>query len=194
MFRRPHFVFSPVELEYLELNQKKPVEQLAQALAKSRSAIIRQIAILNGKEVPGKKNKVSVIGKRKDLGGLFMRSGWEADFCRYLKYKGIKFFYEPKVFVFEKIKHGTVSYLPDLYLPETDEYIEIKGQLTSQGRTAVRRFKQFYPDEFKKLKAVTGSLTTKAALFFQSIGVPIYATFNDLKRDYRKIIPNWESQ
>ena len=191
MFRRQAYIFSPLELEYLELNQDKPLDQLCIKLAKSRNAIIKQIKIINGQEAPASKKKRTAIGKRKDLDGLFVRSAWEANFLRYLKYNNIEYFYEPKVFYFEGIKHGTVSYLPDIYLPETDEYIEIKGQLTSQGRTAVNRFFKYFPEEAAKLKAVTGGPNTKASQFFEKHGVPIYAYMNDLNK-LKKIIPNWE--
>jgi hypothetical protein len=111
-----------------------------------------------------------------------------------LKSLKIPFFYEPKNFIFPGIKRGTISYLPDLYLPETDEYIEIKGQLTGKGRTAIRRLAQFYPEEFKKLRMVPASPNTKAAKFAESAGIPIYAYYNELDKKYkdRKLIPEWE--
>lgn len=185
-------VFSPVELDWLAKNKKQPIEQLCIQLAKSRNAIKRQLSILDGKTPPGKKNKKSVIGKRKDLNNLFFRSQWEANFCRILKYEKIDFFYEPKVFYFEGVKRGTMSYLPDIYLPELDIYIEIKGQLTSQGRVAVNRFKKYFPEEAAKLQAVTGRENTKATEFFKKIGVPIYGYYYDLQKKYKPLIKEWE--
>jgi hypothetical protein len=57
MYGRNKFIFSPVEIEWLQLNKDLPLEQCAQALAKSRAAIKRQLDIFAGKEIPGKKNK-----------------------------------------------------------------------------------------------------------------------------------------
>ena len=47
-------------------------------------------------------------------------------------------------------------------------WIEIKGMLDSQSETAIRRFKKYYPEEFKKLKAVVGRKNTKADKFFKN--------------------------
>ena len=49
---------------------------------------------------------------------------------------------------------GTRSYLPDflVILPSGDaEWWEVKGYWTSKGRTAVKRFKKYYPDENLKI-------------------------------------------
>jgi hypothetical protein len=184
--------WSPVEIEWLTINRLLPINQLSTALLKSRNAIMRQLNEIDGKTTPGSKNKNSIIGKRKDLGGLFMRSTWESNFCRFLNYHKIAWLYEPKVFVFDKVKRGTVSYLPDLYLPATDEYIEIKGQLTPKGRVAIKRLRQYYPEEFKKLRAVTASANTQASKFFKEMGVPILFYYNDLVKQYKNIIEHWE--
>lgn len=192
MFRNK-VVWSPLEIEYLKQHRDDiSINQLTIILAKSKNAITRKLAELDGKPLPGKKNKKSLIGKRKDLDNQFFRSRWEANCCRYLKYKKIKYFYEPKTFVFTGIKKGTLSYLPDLYLPDTDEYIEIKGQLTLQGKTAIRRFKKFYPKEFKKLRAIVGRKGTAAEKFFKQLEVPILHYFSNLDKQYKNEIPYWE--
>lgn len=192
MFRNK-VIWSPLETAYLKKHRNDTsINQLTITLAKSKNAIIRKMAELDGKPLPGKKNKKSIIGKRKDLDGQFCRSKWEADYCRYLKYKGIRYHYEPNTFVFKGVKRGTLSYLPDLYLPDTDEYIEVKGQLTPQGKTAIRRFKKFFPDEFSKLKGVVGRKGTAADKFFKSLGVPVIHYFSELDKQYKNIIPYWE--
>jgi hypothetical protein len=185
--------WSPLEEEYLKKHRDNiSLNQLTITLNKSRNAIARKLSEFDGKSLPGKKNKKSIIGKRKDLDGQFCRSSWESNFCRYLKEKGIFYHYEPNTFVFTGIKRGTLSYLPDLYIPSTDEYIEIKGQLTPQGKTAIRRFKKFYPDEFKKLRAVVERKGTAADKFFKSLGVPIIHFYSELDKKYRNVIPHWE--
>jgi len=61
------------------------------------------------------------------------RSKFEAVVIKKLKLKKIKFFYEK-----EKIKYVQPvihrSYLPDLYFPSTNVYVEIKGRFTVADR------------------------------------------------------------
>ena len=185
--------WSPVEIDYLKANRDKISEnQLSVALGKSRNAIKTKCAELDGKKVTKKMSKRSVIGKRVDLDGLFMRSNWEANTLRYLKMKKKTVKYEPKVFYFEGVKSGTMSYLPDFYVEEDDSWIEVKGMLDGRSKTQIRRFKKHYPEEFKKLKVVVGSANTKAAKFFEEMGVPILAYYNDLNKQYKDKIPGWE--
>lgn len=95
---------------------------------------------------------------RRDLDKYF-RSSWEANLGRYYNYAGIKWLYEPKIFYFndsllmgkKKIKKGTLSYTPDFYLPELDTWVEVKGYLRDKDKTKLKRFKKYYPEEFKKL-------------------------------------------
>ena len=119
-----------------------------------------------------------------------MRSRWEANIARWLNYKKKEWKYEPEVFFFEGIKHGTVSYLPDFKVGTL--WLEVKGQLDPKGKTAVRRFKKFYPKEFKKLRAIVGRPGTQADSFFIEMGVPIMAYYHELDRKYKDKIPNWE--
>lgn len=189
-FFRGKVVWSPVETEYLKKNRKKQtINQLSLALAKSRNAIKRKMDELDGKEVPQKQSKRSVIGKRKDLNQYF-RSNWEANIARWFNHEGISWSYEPKVFIFDGIKRGTVSYCPDFRVD--DGWVEVKGLLDSRGRTAIRRFKKYYPEEFKKLKAIVGRPGTKADEFFKSLGVPILGYINELDKEFRNKIANWE--
>ncbi len=191
MFRNK-ITWSPVEIEYLKENREKLSDnQLSIALAKSRNAIKNKCAELDGKPVKKSIAKRSVIGRRKDL-GQFCRSGWEANVLRWLKHSSKKYQYEPKVFPFLDIKHGTTSYCPDIYLPGEDAWIEIKGMLDGKSKTQIRRFKKYYPEEFKKLKVIVGSPNTKAAKFFESLGVPILAYYNNMNREYKNVIKHWE--
>jgi len=183
--------WSPVEEDYLKLHREDMSEnQLSLALGKSRNAIKRKLMEFDGKPLPQKMSKRSIIGKRKDL-GQFFRSAWEANCARVWNAEGKKWEYEPRVFVFPGVKRGTVSYCPDFRLAG-DEWVEIKGLLDGRGRTAIRRFKKHYPDEFKKLKAIVGRPGTKAEVFFKSIGVPIYAYMNELDKKHKATLPNWE--
>ena len=192
-FRFKRIVWSPVEEDFLKKNSKKiPINQLTIQLAKSRAAIKRKLDEFDGKAPLIKKNKKSYIGKRKDLKDQYFRSAWEANIARYLNYKNIKWEYEPRVFVFSKFRTGTLTYCPDFYLPESDIWLEVKGQIIAQAKTATRRFKKFFPNECAKLVALTGSPKTKATEFYNGLEIPIYAFYNDLNKEYKEVISNWE--
>jgi hypothetical protein len=185
-------VWSVVELDYLKKERNSlSINQLSLNLAKSRAAIKRKLDEFDGKVVPGKKNKKSYIGKRKDL-GISCRSAWEANTLRYFTYIGKSWMYEAKIFPFLEERRGAISYLPDIYLPEEDIWIEVKGFLEPKGRSAIKKFRKYFPGEFAKLRAVTGSPNTKASKFFKSIGVPILFYYNDINKQYKNEIENWE--
>ena len=95
-------------------------------------------------------------GYREGLG--YFRSAWEANIARYLnllKNNGtIKDWqYESKRFYFDNIKRGTQSYLPDfqVFFNDRIEWWEVKGYWSKKGKTAVKRFKKYYPEEILKL-------------------------------------------
>ena len=189
-FFRNKISWSPVELDYLKANRDTDMNQLSLALGKSRNAVKNKLLEIDGKLIPKKANKKRTnIGKRKDL-GIFMRSSWESNLARYLKSINVSFQYEAEVFTFPGVKHGTVSYCPDF--KTVDSWIECKGFLDGKSKTQIRRFKKHYPEEFKKLKAVVGSHSTAAAKFFTSMGVPIFAYYNELNKTCKDTIINWE--
>ena len=190
MFRRAAPKWSPVETDYLkEHRSDMSVNQLSLALAKSRNAVKVKCDELDGKKVTKKLGKRSVIGKRADL-NQFFRSNWEANVARWLNFKGKKWAYEPEVFIFKGIKHGTVSYCPDFKAGTL--WVEVKGYLDPKGKTAIRRFKKFYPNEFKKLRAIVGRPGTAADTFFKKLGVPILAYMNQLTKKHKDTIKHWE--
>lgn len=193
MFFRNKVVWSPVEIQYLKDHRSDDQNQLSLCLAKSRNAIKNKLLEIDGKFVPKKSSKKRTnIGRREDL-GIFCRSSWEANVCRYLKSLGISYQYEPQVFTFAGIKHGTMSYLPDIKL-EDGTWLEIKGFMDRKSKTQLKRFRQYFPTEFAKLKLIVGSENTAAAKFAVEIGIPIYAYYNTLNKQFKdKItIPNWE--
>jgi len=94
-------------------------------------------------------------GRREDIGQIWFRSSWEANYARYLnllvKMKIVEQWdYEPQTFWFEGVKRGVVSYLPDFRVcyrnDPRPEYIEIKGWITQKDRTKWARMKKFHPD------------------------------------------------
>jgi hypothetical protein len=92
-------------------------------------------------------------GYRKDL-GHYVRSRWEANIARYLKFliknnKIKKYEYEKDCFEFKKIKRGNRSYTPDFKITNNDgsiEYWEVKGYMDAQSKTKLKRMKKYYPD------------------------------------------------
>jgi hypothetical protein len=95
-----------------------------------------------------------VGGRRPDLDDRYFRSRWEANYARWLNWlvahgQITGWTYEPKTFYFP-VKRGTMSYTPDFLITHTDgrqEWHEVKGWLTQQGATALRRFARYYPEE-----------------------------------------------
>lgn len=169
-------------------------------LAKSRTAINNKLAEQAGRPIKQSKKsgKRTKIGKRKDL-GLFLRSGWEANFLRWLKLHKYIVQYEPTTFSFIPfgIFRGTVSYTPDFFISDPlnnkiTMWIEVKGFMKPSDKTRIRRFKKYYPQEFSKLQVVTGSSKTAATKFFQSMGVKVFKYYDELKKE-KDLVPNWEN-
>lgn len=106
-----------------------------------------------------------MIGDRK----IRFRSGWEADFARYLqslkeKYEIFDWDYEPKRFWFHKIQRGTTSYLPDFRVCRLDftyYWVEVKGWMDAKSKTRIKRFRKYYPNE--ELVIVDGQWFKKKA-------------------------------
>lgn len=123
--------------------------------------------------------QITSAGTRPDL-GFFVRSRWEANYARYLKFlqerkQILRFEYEPDTFWFEQIKRGCRSYTPDFKVwtsAEKYEYHEVKGYMDQKSRTKLDRMKRYYPNE-------------KVVL----IDEPYY---KDLKNKLSRMIPNWE--
>jgi len=84
-------------------------------------------------------------GKYKNIN---MRSSWEIKYAKYLDENNIKWLYESKTFDL-----GESTYTPDFYLPETKEYIEIKGYFSDKCKEKIEKFKKLYSNiNFKILQ------------------------------------------
>ena len=100
------------------------------------------------------KQETCLIGGKK----CKFRSGWEKIYATYLEWlktnKSIKDWeYESKRFEFP-IKRGCNSYLPDFCVYELDgshHWIEVKGYLSPQGATRLKRMAKYFPNEVVKL-------------------------------------------
>lgn len=119
-------------------------------------------------------------GRRADLGGLFFRSAWEANYARYLNAlitigQVESWRHEPRVFVFPS-KRGARSYRPDFEVVTTGgvvEYHEVKGYDYPRGKSCRRKMKRYYPKE-------------KVVLVDKKEYEPI-------ARAFRRVLPQWES-
>lgn len=119
-------------------------------------------------------------GRRADLGGLFVRSSWEANWARYLNLlqsqgaiKGWR--YEKKTFEFAAIKRGSRFYTPDFEVEENDGrivYHEVKGYMDQRSATKLKRMKKYFPD-------VELILVRKKELA-------------EVRRKFGALIPHWE--
>ncbi len=137
----------------------------------------------------GNAYKHTRTGYRDDL-DLVLRSGWEANFCRVLRSYDIEFEFEPQAFHFP-IKRGNKGYVPDFWLPTTEEWVEVKGYLDNNSKIKIKRFKKYFPEDFAKLTIITGS--AKASLeFFKSIEVPRVLLYSEFRREYKSTVKNWE--
>lgn len=96
-------------------------------------------------------NKRAKGGKRADLGDRYFRSAWEANIARFFNYQNIKWEYEVKEFIFPGVKRGNISYKPDFYLPDTKEWVEVKGWMDDKSRVKLERFEKYFPEEAARL-------------------------------------------
>lgn len=120
-------------------------------------------------------------GRRDDLGGLYVRSAWEANYARYLSWlveRGeiASWEYEPRTFEFP-VKRGNRSYTPDfrVVLPAgIVEWHEVKGWMDDNSRVKLKRFAKHYPDETLVL-----------------VGE---AEYRAIARSVAPLIPNWEGK
>jgi len=192
--------WSPIEEKHLtDCYATSPLGQLSIDLNRTPSSIkayAKRLGLNKPPEMrpvqkplaPGARSRQ---GFREDL-GVSVRSPWEANLARVLTSQGRRWLYEPRTFEFPTEVKGSRTYTPDFYLPDEDIWIEVKGQLKSDGRSKLRKFAKYYPDEFSKLQAVPGSPTNAVAAFFVKMGVPILVAYNVLRYDHALTIPNWE--
>lgn len=118
-------------------------------------------------------------GTREDL-GFFVRSRWEANYARYLKWLEQRgdiaaWEYEPITFRFEGVSRGPYTYKPDFKVVEKDgsvSYHEVKGWMDPASRGRLKRFAKFYPSH--RLVVIDAS------------------QYRQIERKISSVIPNWE--
>lgn len=114
----------------------------------------QHVCVLCGKEFWGQRkqkfcsyacssrsNKRPMFKLYADL-GIKMRSSWEANILRIFNYLGFHVDYEKFVF---SLSNGT-SYIPDFYINDTDEFVEVKGGWwNAKSKEKFDLFKEEYP-------------------------------------------------
>lgn len=80
-------------------------------------------------------------GHRDDI-GIYVRSGWEANFARILNFLCKRWEYEPKSFVLSE----SLSYTPDFYVKDDDVYYELKGRMNERSAEQLRLMQCVHPD------------------------------------------------
>lgn len=130
-------------------------------------------------------------GYRPDL-DIVVRSGWEANILRVLKSFDINYEFEPRIFTFP-VKRGNKAYIPDIFLPDTNEWIEVKGYLDKNSQVKLNRFKRHYPDEFATLTMIIGA-SNKTRKFCRELEVPTVLEYPQISKQFKEKIKNWEGR
>lgn len=118
-------------------------------------------------------------GHREDL-GFYVRSRWEANWARYLKWQQqqgavTSWAFEPETFQFEGIKRGSRFYTPDFRVTYPDGrivYHEVKGYMDARSATKIKRMAKYHPG-------------VKIQVIDQSI-------YRQVVRNVGGFIPHWE--
>lgn len=107
-------------------------------------------------------------GKREDLGGMYFRSCWEANFARILNHLGKPWEYEQTSFTF---KNGS-TYTPDFFCE--GKFYELKGRMTDSCNKKIKNMIDQYPDVI--IEIIDG------------------VKYQALKVQYKNLIPRWEGK
>ena len=102
---------------------------------------------------PQSQSRRGLGGKRDDLGNIYFRSAWEANYARYLNFlKSVgeiaDWKYECKTFEFSKIKRGSRFYTPDFLVTfprGNQEFHEVKGYMDAKSQTKLKRMAKYFP-------------------------------------------------
>lgn len=129
----------------------------------------RRMSIAASKRNASRTYTKGIGGIRKDI-GHYVRSRWEANFCRLLQRAKISYKYEAKSFTLEN-NERSITYTPDIQLDET-RYVEIKGWWDEKSKLKAKLMMQQYP----KIKILV-------------VDEPVYKL---LSQFYKDEIPGWE--
>lgn len=178
----------PVEQFMIERSNRKTPKRLKQLDA----MVIQKSAAVPKYTGKGNAFQRTRTGFRADI-DVVCRSGWEANVLRVLKAYNIPFEFEPNVFYFP-IKRGTRAYTPDILLTDTGEWIEVKGYFDDASRIKLKRFKKYYPEEFALLTMIIGKSSKRARQICLELGVPTVLYYEDISKQFKDQISNWEGR
>jgi len=132
-----------------------------------------------GKPCPHRKG-----GFRADL-GHYVRSSWEADFARILKYYNVGYTYEPQTFELIKPNGEIMHYTPDFYVESQNTFYEIKGWFHDEDKEKLDLFQTQYPQHHLVLinttKFAEFALQYKSLINWECPRIPIKQNFNFVK-------------
>lgn len=120
-------------------------------------------------------------GKRPDLGEIFFRSSWEANYARYLNWQIqtgeiYSWTYEGERFVFAREDREIRSYMPDFKVRDaassTPRYVEVKGWMDDKSKRRLEMMAKHYPNVSLKL-----------------VGAKEYTMLN---KQFATVLPGWE--
>ena len=183
--------FLPVEVQWFleRANSTLPIPLREQREKKGQTDATK-LAPWTGSKHGGNAWRHTKTGYRSDL-GITVRSGWEANVCRVLKSYAIPFEFEPVVFTFP-VKRGNKSYKPDIWLPVTKEWIEVKGYFDKDSRIKMKRFKKYYPEEWESLTMIISKSSKAAREICAELDVPNVLYYQDISKAFKARIENWE--
>ncbi len=113
-------------------------------------------------------------------GELYTRSRAEANWARWLQFHRDRgdvreWWYEPMIFEFEPIRHGTTRYTPDFLVLHPDRshhWEELKGWKKPTGETALKRMALYHPEV--ELRVIS------------------WEQFRAIERQVSGFVPGWE--
>lgn len=147
----------------------------------ARKAISSRMRLEQAKNRTRKNYTWAAGGHREDLGGVYFRSAWEANYARYLnllmKMGVVKSWaFESETFWFENIRRGVRSFLIDFKVQYVSEerpvYVEIKGYMDKRSKTKISRFRKYYPQH--RLEVIGSK------------------EYYSMRNRWSSAIPNWE--
>ena len=148
-----------------ETIEKISRSKIGHKIAKS---LVKRERILNGDITP-QRNAFRGVGYREDLQEFF-NSRWEANVSRIFNFLKINQEYESKRCRFDLGNLGIL--IIDLYLPDLELYVEIKGYWTKKSKLKWQKFLEIYPLE--RVKLIDGEV------------------YEELIKMFKDKIPRWE--
>jgi hypothetical protein len=143
-------------------------------------------------------------GIRKDIHPTYsFRSATEANIARLLKYLGVSWTFEERVFTFDGYKTRPHVYVMDFQVQKVDKrknvpheitegFIEVKGWMRADSRQKLRRLKKHYPDEASKTTVIIYDHKRKQDIEFCEKNGFKFLFYDLLKKEYAERIENWE--